>query len=215
MKKIDVLIQLQRINEAHRKWNVARLEFLTASNHMMARLLHEAAANFMSAEEVAKASGFTVKNIRNQMRNAGLNPKDGKRLLSKKAAEALANNAALLGIEPHEMDLMSPLAYLPMGEQMKRELRASAVSQVTDVPCLDDSGHGPFTSGGICHACGQKSEVSGNTYEKSKPRLEASIRMGIAAEEDWPGPSVKPGDLTEEQIDWLASWLAGEGFVKG
>ncbi len=54
-----------------------------------------------------------------------------------------------------------------------------------------------------------------STYEEAKPRLEASIRLGIAAEEDWPGPSVKPGDLTEEQIDWLASWLAGEGFVKG
>lgn len=133
MKKIDVLTQLEKINDAHKRWSAARLEFLTASNHMMARLLHEAAANFMSAEEVAKASGFTIKNVRNQMRNAGLNPKDGKRLLSKKAAEALANNSALLGIEPREMDLMSPLAYLPMGEQMKRELRASAVSQVTEV----------------------------------------------------------------------------------
>lgn len=28
------------------------------------------------------------------------------------------------------------------------------------------------------------------------------------------GPSIKPGDLTDEQIAWLASWLAGEGFSR-
>ncbi|MBN9214732.1 MAG: hypothetical protein J0J04_07950 [Microbacterium sp.] len=30
-------------------------------------------------------------------------------------------------------------------------------------------------------------------------RIEASIRLGIAAEEDWDGPSTKPGDLSDEQ----------------
>lgn len=41
-----------------------------------------------------------------------------------------------------------------------------------------------------------------------------SIHLGISAEEDWDGPSVKPGDLTDAQIEWLASWLAGEGIGK-
>lgn len=49
------------------------------------------------------------------------------------------------------------------------------------------------------------------TYDEAKPRIEASIRMGIAAEEDWSGPSVKPGELSDDQITWLASWLAGDG----
>lgn len=44
-------------------------------------------------------------------------------------------------------------------------------------------------------------------------RIEASIRLGIAAEEDWDGPSIKPGDLSDEQISWLASWLAGDGVT--
>lgn len=133
MKKIDVQIALEAVNAAHEKWTTARIEFLSGSNAVMSLLIHEASANFMSAEDVAKASGFTAKRVRQMMRDAGLNPKDGKRLLSKKAAEALASNAALMGIEPHEMDLTSPLAYLPMGSVMKRELQDKRTSQVTEV----------------------------------------------------------------------------------
>lgn len=43
-------------------------------------------------------------------------------------------------------------------------------------------------------------------------RIANSIRLGIQVEEDWDGPSIKPGTLTEEQIDWLGSWLAGDGI---
>lgn len=53
-----------------------------------------------------------------------------------------------------------------------------------------------------------------NSYDAVRARLEASIRLGIAAEEDWDGPSIKPGDLTDDQIAWLASWLAGDGCDK-
>lgn len=133
MRKFDVVIALEAVNEAHKKWTQARLEFLSGSNAVMSRLIREAAVNFMSAEEVAKASGFTTKRVRQIMRDAGLNPKSGKHLLSKTAAEALASNAVLLGIEPSEMDLMSPLAYLPMGEKMKRELQDKQISQVTEL----------------------------------------------------------------------------------
>ena len=45
-------------------------------------------------------------------------------------------------------------------------------------------------------------------------RLEASIRLGISAEEGWDGPSVKPGDLTDAQVGWLDAWMAGEGWVR-
>lgn len=53
-----------------------------------------------------------------------------------------------------------------------------------------------------------------NDYEKAKGQIESSIHVGIAAEEDWDGPSVKPDDLTDKQIAWLAAWLAGEGFSR-
>lgn len=134
MKKTDVLIALERVDAAHRAWTQARIEFLSGSNAVMNLLVHEAAANYMSVDDIAKASGFTAKRVREMMRNAGLDPKNGKRLLSQKAAEALATNAALMGIEPGDMDLMSPLAYLPMGSKMKRELQDARTSQVTEVP---------------------------------------------------------------------------------
>ena len=133
MQKFDVVIALEGVREAKAEWAKAVTKFNADVEYVMARLLHEAARNYMSAEEVAKASGFTVKRVRTLMRAAGLDPRSGKTLLAKKAAEALADNAALLGIEPHEMDLMSPLAYLPMGEKMRRELQERSVSQVTEM----------------------------------------------------------------------------------
>lgn len=187
MKRLDVVIELERVREAKKAWATAQTEVNAGLMTVMSRLLHEAARNFMSPEDIAKSSGFTPKRVRQMMRDINLNPRNGKTVLSQTAAEALANNAALLGIEPREMDLLSPLAYLPMGSQMRKDLAAGAVERAN-------------------------AEVSGNTYHEAKPRILASLYMGIAAEEDWDGPSVKPGDLTEEQIDWLASWLAGDGI---
>jgi len=133
MKKFDVQIALEGIAEAKATWAKAITEFNAGVEYVMTRLIHEAAANYMSVEEVAKASGLTPKRVRLLMRNSGLDPKKGKRLLAKHAAEALAENAALLGIAPHEMDLMSPLAYLPMGKQLRQELQNRTVSQVHEL----------------------------------------------------------------------------------
>lgn len=134
MKKFDVIIALEGIAEARYKWNSAWLKFDSEVGYVIKRLLNEAAVNFMSAEEVARYSGLTVKRVRQLMRDNGLNPKTGKTLLAKQAAETLANNAALLGIEPHEMDLMSPLAYLPIGSDLKKFLETPAMQGVKDLP---------------------------------------------------------------------------------
>jgi hypothetical protein len=130
MKKLEVVAYLMQIKEARETFAKVQTKFASDVDAMMNRLIHEGARNYMSAEEIARAAGMPVKRIRAFMRSNGLAPSDSKTLLSKKAAEALSNNAALLGIEPSEMDLMSPLAYLPMGEKMKRQLQDSAVSQV-------------------------------------------------------------------------------------
>jgi len=134
MQKFDVQIALEGIREARSKWAAAQSKFNADVEVLLMRLLNEAAVNFMSAEEVAKASGLTVKRVRILMRKHGLNPKVGKRLLAQRAAETLAENAALLGIDPHEMDLMSPLAYLPMGQEMRKFLETKTVSQVHELP---------------------------------------------------------------------------------
>lgn len=149
MKKFDVEISLEAVREAKAEWAKGVTKFNSDVTFVMARLLREAARNYMSAEEVSKASGFTVKRVRQMMRDIGLNPRDGKTLLSKKAATALAENAALMGIEPHEVDLMSPLAYLPMGEKMKRELQDRSVSQVHEVSGNQE----PLAKGLWCAEC--------------------------------------------------------------
>ena len=133
MKRLEVLSYLGQIKEARETFARVQTKFNSDVDAAMGRLIHEGARNYMSPEEIARAAGMPTKRVRAFMRSVGLSPSEGKTVLSKKAAEALANNAALLGIEPSEMDLMSPLAYLPMGEKLKRELQDRSVSQVTDV----------------------------------------------------------------------------------
>lgn len=46
-------------------------------------------------------------------------------------------------------------------------------------------------------------------------QIAGSIHLGIDAEADngdESGHYIRPGDLTDEQIDWLGAWLAGEGW---
>lgn len=110
-------------------------EFNNQVNLLLARLIREAAINRMSPEDVARAGHMTPKRVRALMRSAGLNPRYGKTLLSKQAAEALAGNAELLGVKPNEIDLMSPLAYLPAGDAVRREVIKARTAVVTE---LDD-----------------------------------------------------------------------------
>lgn len=133
MNKQEVLDALDRIHDDRTRWSQAQAEYQASLDRVMARLLHEAAANRMSEQDVAKATGFTLKQIRARMKAAGLNHRDGRTLLAGTAARALAENAALLGIEPRDMDLSSPLAYLPMGGELRADLASTAV--VTE---LDD-----------------------------------------------------------------------------
>ena len=160
MKREEVSAALDNVRLADAAWIKARAEFNTGLTYVMQRLLHEAAHNFMSVEDIAHACGWSVKRVRTTMRSIGLDSRDGVRLLSRKAAEALANNTALMGIEPSEMDLMSPLAYLPMGDKMKRDLQAKTVSQVTEIP-----------------------EVSGNTEARLRAALAAPEGWVVASDE--------------------------------
>lgn len=135
MQKFDVVIALEKVAEMRSKWIASKREFDEGINKIMARLLHEAAAQRMSVEEVAAASGLKKIQVRSMMRLHGLDPRDGKTLLAKTAADALASNAELLGVSVHDMDLMSPLAYLPMGKQLQQQLRdktAPSVHELSD-----------------------------------------------------------------------------------
>lgn len=127
LTKFGVLIALEGIAEARAEWHAAKRKFDADVNFLMHRLLLEAARNRMSVDEVAKASGYSVAQVRAMMRKRSLDPKKGRTLLAKQAAEALAANAELMGIQPWEMDLTSPLAYLPMGDEMRRALETKNI----------------------------------------------------------------------------------------
>jgi hypothetical protein len=132
MEKFDVVIGLERLADARAKWNKGRREFDTGYYRVLARLVHEGARAYMSDREMAKALGVTTAVVRNFMRSQGLGRVHGKRALSEAAAKALRENAALLGVKPHEMDLTSPLAYLPMGSDLRSQLQDQTTAQVVD-----------------------------------------------------------------------------------
>lgn len=128
MHKFGVQLALEEIRDARARWSEATKEFNQGAEFVLVRLIHEAARNYMSVEDVSKFSGLSTKRVRALMREVGLNPRDGKNLLSKKAAEALNENAALMGIDPSQMDLMSPLAYLPMGKALRDKFQTQTTA---------------------------------------------------------------------------------------
>lgn len=134
MKKFEVQMQLEKVRDACAEWNAARREFRVGYNRVMNRLLHEAVRNRMSVADIAAASGLTKTQVRRQLNLAGFSAYLTKTTLSDMAAKALSENAELLGVDPREMDLTSPLAYLPMGEKLKRELDKQVAPSVTEFP---------------------------------------------------------------------------------
>lgn len=176
MNREELKAAFARADAAVREWDVAIARFQSEIQRVRIALITEAVANRMSASQVAEISDMAVRQVRSVMRAAGLDPKWGQRLLAKQAASALVDNANLLGIDPQDMDLTSPLAYLPMGQELRDLLEAEVKP------------------------------------ENPVAKIKTAILVGIQAEEDWDGPSIKSGVLTDEQIEWLASWLASEGI---
>lgn len=117
MDQFGVQLALEDLREVKRVWMKSKREFDHQWMDSFIRLLHEAAINYMSVDQVSKASGLTRRRIRSIMRDHGLDPKRTKTVLSKTAAEAVQNNAAQLGVKPDQISLLSPLAYLPLGSQ--------------------------------------------------------------------------------------------------
>lgn len=127
MQRFEVRKALEAVAQASKEWNQARQEFDSRVDALMTRLLNEAAVHKMSVAEVAHSLGITITRTRGLMRKHGLNPTSGRNLLAAQGAEYLVENAALLGVEPRDFDLTSPLAYLPMGESLRKFLETNRV----------------------------------------------------------------------------------------
>lgn len=98
------------------------------------RLIFEGIHNFMSVEQMAAELGLTPTRVRALMRKFGINPRLGRRTLADMASKALQSNAELLGIKPWQMDLTSPLAYLPAGGRLKQAVQEAGITRVTEEP---------------------------------------------------------------------------------
>lgn len=149
LAKFEVQLALEAVADARKTWGVATAKFNSDVDLLFARLLNEAAVNKMSVNEVGKAAGMTTVKVRALMRRHGLNPKTGRNLLAAQAAETLAENSALLGVEPHEFDLMSPLAYLPMGSDLRKFLETNRMD-ADDLDAIEGEGQPAF----CCPDCG-------------------------------------------------------------
>lgn len=136
MNKRQTIEFMNLARAAKARWTEATSNFNRDFNLTLRRLIVEGVSHRMSVQQIAKETGRTPKQIRTIMHQYGLRSSDNKTVLVHNAATALATNAKLMGIEPRDMDLTSPLAYLPMGDKLKQELTDARVHRVTE---LDDS----------------------------------------------------------------------------
>lgn len=161
MKREHIRATFEKINEAHQQWKTEQGKMRSEADRVLTRLLHECLAKRMSPEHIAEMAGWHVKDVRAAMRARGIEPKAGKGTLAKASASALIDNANLLGIEPEEMDLTSPLAYLPMGDTLKQFLETNPVQPVQQVlseglwcTSCETFEYDEPKPGGLCATCG-------------------------------------------------------------
>lgn len=161
MQKFDVVIALEKVRDQKQQWTDANREFRVGYDKVMNVLLLNAAQAYMSVADIAKAAALSRGQVRARMKALGLSQRSGKRMMADQAATALAENTELLGVEVHQI-LTSPLAYLPMGDTMRRELEAKTAPAVTDIVyyVIGDAVHdlhlrgGRLREGYECSVCG-------------------------------------------------------------
>lgn len=129
----QVTAGLKQMRSAREAWGKGRTEFFAAYDVLLRRYIYEACANYMGAAQIAEALGVGASTVRAKMRSLDLDPRGGKRSLNAAASQAMMENSALMGIDPADMDLTSPLAYLPMGSVLRKQLEMQTLSAVTEV----------------------------------------------------------------------------------
>lgn len=194
MNQQEITAALGDLREAREKWRKGHIDFRSAYDTVLSRLIYEAAANYMSAAQIALCLGTTPKAVRASMRILGLDPRAGKRALNAMASDAMQTNAALMGIDPKDMDLMSPLAYLPMGKDLRRQLEDRTVRTVDPDPS-DDAGR-----------------VSGNLTDEewyAMADLAEESPDTMRAEALWPGFTQPGGYVLRLAIDCVIASRTG------
>ncbi len=115
----EVTAALEHLRAAESEWLTARAKYNSDSEALLSALLLRGLEVRLSPEDIGRASGIGATAMRRRVRALGLNTRRGAAALSREASETLRENAALLGIAPEDVDLLSPLAYLPAGPALR------------------------------------------------------------------------------------------------
>lgn len=159
MDREQIIDRLSDVKDARKEWREAKRKFDQDSRKAMTRLVLEAARNRMSVEQIGKASGMTRREVRQYLRGWGVEPNEGINAASDAAADVLTLNAERLGVDPGQIDLMSPLVYLPLGNDVTRVIESGAVRQgVTELP---------LSEGWWCRSC-EEFETGDDVFDNGR-----------------------------------------------
>lgn len=122
MTPYGATLHLNVLRDANQQWVEANRKHQEDVEALLWRLIPEAIVARMSINQVADAAGITTRKVRRYLHEMGVDTRHGKGLMAHQAAEVLANNAELLGVRPQDVDLMSPLMYLPAGESLRKKV---------------------------------------------------------------------------------------------
>lgn len=140
MNLAEVNAAFREIGKAKAEWAKSITAFNADVEVLMRRLLVEAAANRMAFENIVATTGMSSKRVRVLMKTANLDPRKTPTFLAKQASRILQRNAEILKIDPSQMDLMSPLAYLPAGKELENAVQeeVDSVSQDARAGIIND-----------------------------------------------------------------------------
>lgn len=90
-----------------------------------------------------------------------------------------------------------------LGWTEDRDVRAMFPALTVDTPGLN-------TSAATCPY--DLPDFASARYDDAKARIASSLTMGVTVEADDPNLEAIVSAITPEQVEWIASWLAGEGI---
>lgn len=116
----EVLSALSDIGTAQLEFHRVAKRYEAERDRALLPLVLEGARLRLSAKRMAAYAGVTQGRIKSILRRTGI---DGRNIsmVAEQTEKVLEHNAALLDVDITQIDLMSPLAYIPAGPGLRRE----------------------------------------------------------------------------------------------
>jgi len=120
---------LRQIGQARAAWHEGITNFRASVEGITDRFLVEAARDRIAVHEVARLLGVRPAWVRSRMRDIGFETGRSEAALSRQAHAIIERNAEILGIDIKDIDLTSPLAYLPAGKDLLKQINSGLRKQ--------------------------------------------------------------------------------------